>query len=407
VGGALLAGGLLARESWAYWQEGAARQALSEGHFDEAQRHIDQALRVHQHRDSTHLLAARIARLRSAYAEAEQHLSRCGQLSEMSEPLHLEWLLLRCQRGEVDELGPGLLAYVDHNHAESLAILEALARVYMQQNRYLDALRCLNRWLERAPDTVRALDWRGWLRNQLDDNGQAISDHKRVLELDPGRDAVQLRLAEILVESSRHGEALPHLEQLQARQPDNPEVLVLLARCRIVQARSDEAQALLAAVLEAHPDHFEALFYRGKLELEYHHPIEAERWLRQALARKPRDPEARYALSRSLHLQPGRQREAQEEMARWKEDRQAQDRLVHLIRTELDRHPNDPAIASELGALFLRQGEEERGLFWLQQALRHDPRHVPSLRLLIDFYERNHNPARAAGLRQQLAATGQ
>jgi tetratricopeptide (TPR) repeat protein len=407
VGGVLLAGGFLAREGWAYWQEGAARQALAAGHFDEAQRHIEQALGVHRNREAAHLLAARIARLRSAYAEAEQHLGRCGQLNGLPEPLQLEWLLLRCQRGEVDELAPGLLAHVERNHPESQAILEALSRVYLHQNRYQEALRCLDRWVGQAPETVRALEWRGWVLNQLDHHGQAIGDHERVLELDPGRDVVRLRLAEILVESSRHGEALPHLERLHAQQPDNPEVLVLLARCRMVQARTDEARALLTEVLEAHPEHFEALFYRGKLELEDNHPVEAERWLRQALARKPHHPETRYDLWRSLQLQPGRQSEAHEELARWKEDRRAQDRLVHLVRSELDHNANDPAIASELGALFLRQGEDERGVFWLERALRNDPRHAPSLRLLIDYYERMHKPDRAADYRRQLAALEQ
>jgi tetratricopeptide (TPR) repeat protein len=407
AGVVLLAGAFLAREGWAFWQERAARQALAAGHFDEAQRHIDQALRVRADRGSTQLLAARIARLRGAYAEAEQHLSRCEQRDGVSQPLQLEWLLLRCQRGQLDELEQAqLAARANRPDAESAAILEALARVFMEQNRYLEALRCLDRWVGLAPDTVRALDWRGWVCNQLDHRGQALSDYERVLELEPGRPGIRLRLAEILVDSSRHADALPHLERLHEEQPDNPDVAVLLARCRIVQTRTDEARALLDAVLEAHPGHFPALLYRGIVELDAQHPVEAERWLRQALERKPRDPEARYALWRSLKLQPNRQREAEETLARWKLDRQAQDRLIRLVRTELDRNPNDPEVASEMGKLFLLLGEEERGVFWLRRALRRDPRHAPSLRLLIDHYERTHNPARAAEYRQQLDALG-
>src|SRR5437763_844783 len=72
AGGLLLAGGFLACEGWAAWQERSARRALAEEHFDEAQRHIVLALRVRRRWASTHLLAARIARLRGAYAEAER-----------------------------------------------------------------------------------------------------------------------------------------------------------------------------------------------------------------------------------------------------------------------------------------------------------------------------------------------
>src|SRR5262249_3651167 len=281
----------------------------------------------------------------------------------------LEWLLLRCQRGEVDELAPGLLAAVDRHHPESPAILEALASVYLRQVRYPEALRCLDRWLELAPDSVRALHWHRSVSTQLDHRGQALSDYERVLELQPGRAAVRLRLAQILVESSRHPEAVPHLERLQAEQPDNPDMLVALARCRVVEARVDEARALLDAVLAAHPDHFDALFQRGKVEMESSNYPEAEGWLRQALARSPRDPEARYALHLCLRAQPNREREAQEELARWEQERQAQTRLTRLLRTELDRQPNNADLAAEAGELLLQAGEDQRGLYWLHRAL--------------------------------------
>jgi tetratricopeptide (TPR) repeat protein len=404
--GVLLAGGLLARAGWAGWQERAAGRALAEDRLPEAKHHIDQALRVRRRRASTILLAARIARLRGAYAEAAGYLTQCGEWHGMSAPLQLEWLLLRCQRGEVDEVAGQLFALVANNHPESPAILEALARVYMRQTRYLEALRCLDSWLERAPDTVRALDWRAWVGNQLDHRTQAISDCERALELQPNRSEVRLRLANLLVESSRYAEALPHLERLQQEQPDNPEVLVPLARCRIVQSRTDEAQALLDSVLQAHPDHFEALFRRGELEQSRRRFTEAERWLRRALARKPLDPEARYALYRTLQVQPGRQRQAQKELARWKRDRKTRDRLTRLLRTELAQKPNDPDLAQEAGELFLKLGEEQHGLFWLHRALAVDPRHAPSHRALLAYYERTNNPAKAAEHRQKLEALG-
>jgi tetratricopeptide (TPR) repeat protein len=404
--GAALAGGFLAREGWAAWQERAARRAVAEEHFDEAQQHLDRALRVRPRSAPANLLAARVARLRGAYAEAEQHLTRCTQANGMSEPLQLEWLLLRCQRGEVDDLAPGLWASVKGGHPESAAILEALAAVYMREGRYMDALRCLNEWVELAPDSARARDWRGWVSNQLDHRPQAISDYERALELQPERSAVRLRLAELLVESSRQAEATPHLERLRQEQPTNPEVLVALARCRMVQTRPDEARALLDAVLAEHPNHFEALLRRGELEYSERRYAEAEGWQRKALGQKPLDPEARYALHLSLRAQGGREDDAQKELARWRQDRQARDRLVRLLRTELDRKPNDPELAREAGELFLRLGEDQRGLFWLRRALALNPGHAPSLRALLAYYERTNDPDQAAECRQKLAALG-
>jgi tetratricopeptide (TPR) repeat protein len=414
AGGLLLAGGFLAPAGWAAWEERTARKALAEERFDEAQRHLDQALWVRQHwvpfasssLRSTNVLAARIARLRGAYSEAEQYLSRCGQRNEMSDQVQLEWLLLRCERGEVDELAPGLLGLVDRGHPESAVILEALAGKYMRQTRYLEALHCLDRWAERDANCVRALHWRGWVSNQLDHRGQAISDYERVLELQPGRSVVRLALADILIESSRHPEALPHLERLREEQPANPEVLVALARCKMAQSRTDEARALLDGVLATYPDHFDALHQRGKLELMENDFALAERWLRKALERSPRDPEARYTLCLSLQGQPNREEEAQKELARWKQERRTRERLMRLLRTELNSKPNDPDLAQETGELFLQMGEDEKGRFWLYRALALDPRHAPSHRALAAYYERTNNKAKALEHRQQLTAPG-
>jgi tetratricopeptide (TPR) repeat protein len=403
----LVTGGLLAVDGWAAWQEHRARTALAEERFDEAQDHIRRALWLRPERVSTNLLAARIARLRGASAEAEQYLDRCGRRNELTEQVQLEWLFLRCQRGEVDELAPGLLALVDRGHAESVAILEALAGVYMRQARYLEALRCLDRWVEHDPNSVRARDWRGWVSNQLDHRGQAISDYERALELQPGRSEVRLRLAQILVDSSRQAEAVPHLERLRQEQPDNPEVLVALARCRLVQSRPDEARTLLDSVLATHPDDFDALLQRGKMDLQDRKFADAERWLRKALKRTPQNAEARYSLYLSLQGQPGRQAEAREELARSRQDRQTRDRLTRLLRTELSARPNDPDLAAEAGKLLLQLGEDERGLFWLHRALALDPRHAASHRALLAYYERTRNATKATEHRQQLAALGQ
>jgi tetratricopeptide (TPR) repeat protein len=398
----LLVGGIGVVQGWAAWRERLARDELARGHLDEAQRCIEQALRVRRGWTSTHLLAARIARLRGDYAEAEQHLNRAGPLHEMSDSLQLEWMLFRCQRGQVDELAPRLLALVDAHHAESPAILQALASVYLRQTRYLEALHCLDRWLELVPDSLPALDWRGWVGNQLDHRGQAIDDYERVLELEPSRSDTRLRLADMLVESSRPDEAEPHLDRLREELPGNPEVLVDLARCWTMQSHLDEARSLFDEVLAEHPNHFEALLHRGKLELLAGRFTEAERWLRKALAEKPWNPEARYSLFRSLQPQPNRGAEAQKEYARWQQDVKTQDRLRRLLRTEVAGNPNDPELARETGELFLLIKEDQRGLFWLRRALALKPGHAPTLRALIAYYERTNDPARAAEYRRQL-----
>lgn len=399
----LLVGGGLVCEAWAGRQERLAAQALAESRLNDAKQHIDRALWLHRRRMSTLVLAARIRRMSGGYSEAEHYLQRSSQLHGMNEAVKLEWLLLRCQQGEVDELAPNLLALVRNNHSQAAAILETLASVYILQTRYLEALRCLDAWVEREPDSVRALDWRGWVDNQLDHRQQAIRDYERLLELQPGRTDIRLRLAQLLVASARHTEATPHLERLLRELPDDPDVPAALAPCRVIEARPEEARALLDAVLKDHSDHFEALYQRGKLELTCGNHAEAEPWLRKALQIKPHDVEARYSLYRSLQAQAERQQEAECQRLRWDQEREKQERLTSLLRTDLAAHPNDVELAREAGELFLEQGEDKRGLFWLYRALSLNPLHVPSRRALLAYFERTNQPDKAAEQRQRLA----
>ena len=403
--GALLLVGWLGCEVWASWHERAARRAVSEENFDGARRHAELALEVHGGRVSTNLLMARIERGRGDYAAAERALTRCKELGSVTQELQMEWTLLRCERGEVDELAPALLEAVAHDHPAARDILESVSRVYMRQTRYLEALGTLNTWIERAPDSPRAHDWRGWVNNQLDHRGQAIDDYRRVLELQPDRSPVRLRLAEILIESSRHAEALPHLERLRSEGHPDPDVAVALASCRMVQGRSEEARRLLEEVLAANPEHFAALRQLGKLEREVGRYAESERWLRKALEQKPLDPLARYSLHLTLFAQPDRQAEAEQERLRWERDRQVTLRVTRLVRTELLAHPNDPDLAAEAGQLLLQLGEDSRALYWFNKALNIDPAHVASHRALSTYYERTNDPVRAESHRK-FASTG-
>jgi tetratricopeptide (TPR) repeat protein len=403
----LLALGGLACEGWALWHERAARRALADEDFDGARRHVARALEIHARRGPTNLLAARIERARGDYASAERYLVRDKELDGVTEALQMEWMLLRCERGEVDELAPALLDAVARDHPAAVDILESMARVYMTQTRYLEALGVLNKWIDRAPDAPRALDWRGWVNNQLDHRGQAIDDYLRALELRPARASVRLRLAQILVESSRYTEALPHLERLRAEGHPDPDGAVALAACRVVQGRTDEARQLLDAVLATTPDHFAALRQRGNLERDAGQYAESERWLRKALEQKPLDPLARYSLHLTLLAQPDRQAEAESERLRWEQDRQVTVRLTRLIRTELLAHPNDPDLAAEAGELLLRLGEERRGLYWLNKALSIAPAHPAAHRTLGAYYERTNDPVRAESHRRFVSAGNQ
>ncbi|HZY89513.1 MAG TPA: tetratricopeptide repeat protein, partial [Gemmataceae bacterium] len=333
---------------WARSQLAAAERYVRAERLDEAEAGLRHCLLIWPRSADARRLAARVARLRGDYGRAEAELVECGRLQRPpDERTQLEWLLLRAQRGEIDEVAPSLWACAEREHPEADHILETLARGYMHQLRFRAALRCLDRRLARGPDTARVRDWRGWAREQLQDRDGALADYRAALEAEPGRRAVRLRLVALLLERDDAAGALPHLERLRGEPPADDEVRVGLARCRLLKGEHAEALALLDAVLAEHPDNLGALYFRGKALLDLGRAAEAEAALRRALLLKPAGPNILFALYRSLQSQRGRESETAECYARYRAAKGDLDKLYRLLGGEIERAPRDPGPPAE------------------------------------------------------------
>ena len=59
----------------------------------------------------------------------------------MTETIHLEWLLLRVQQGDLEEIEASLKRSISPDHPDVLLVLEVLARGYVKRQRLLDAWR--------------------------------------------------------------------------------------------------------------------------------------------------------------------------------------------------------------------------------------------------------------------------
>src|SRR5919202_231410 len=196
----LMAGGggldLYARSQWR-----AAQAALAADRPAEARQRLAICLFVWPRSPEVHHLAARAARLTNDIAAAEDELNQAIRVNgEATESVQLEFLLLRVQTGELDEVAATLVKSVEQDHPESPLILETLARAYITLLRYKSALACLNRWIELRPNEVKAYQWRGVVLERLDQYKAAAADYNKALELDPDLLPVRLRVAEMLME---------------------------------------------------------------------------------------------------------------------------------------------------------------------------------------------------------------
>jgi tetratricopeptide (TPR) repeat protein len=394
VVGALGGGYAYARYHWR-----ATRAAVKEGRPEEARGRLRVWLLLFPRSVEVHLQAARAARLGGDFDTAEAHLNRCLELRHgATEPVQVEFLLMRVQRGEVDEVVSELFQYVDNDSPEAPLILETLARAYMRDLRYGPAYTCLTRWVAAAPDSATPHHWRGWVLEKLNNYEGAMEDYRRALELDPDLTAARLRLAELYLRKSNPPEAAAHLERLS---PDRPEVMARLGQCRFLQGRHEEARRLLEAAVEELPNDSDALLYLAKLDLQEDRPARAERWLRRALKVDPTDTEAQFTLAACLQSQR-RWKEARAVLEKHRKDSALLKRVAKVLQEEGENPSADPDTLSELGALFLRNNERV-GLYWLHRALQRDPGHEPTHKVLAEYYEGKGRPESAAAHRRWLS----
>jgi tetratricopeptide (TPR) repeat protein len=384
------------------WQ--AAQTAIKNGRPAQAQEKLPLCLFVWPRSVRVHLLAARAARMRGDFQDAEAHLNRCLELQRGEKAdIQLEFLLMRAQAGQEDAVRDDLLAYVENKHPDTPLILESLARAYMHSFQYAPALFILNRWIREEPDAAKAYYWRGWVMEMNLEHQQAAEDYHKALELDPDLVEVRIRVAEMALERNDAEEALPLLERLCREYPDRADVSARLGQCRFLQGRDQEARVLLEGALEKMPNDPALLLHLAKLELNAAKPAEAEKWLRRALEVNPYDLEARYILVTSLEGQDRRD-EAKAALSEHREQKRLLERANKLLRDEVARSPNDPKVAYEVGDIFLHIGQERLGVYWLSQALKLDDSYKPAHQALADYYESKDDHDAAARHRRWLAA---
>src|SRR5262249_14173310 len=373
---------LLARH---YSRQG--EQALAENRFDTARRHFAHSLDLWKRDPDVHFLAARAARRQREFKDAEAHLRTCKELGVDADQLQLEWAMMQAQR-DTPAISEGyLLALVEKGHADSGLICEALIQGYLKTYQLPKAYQCAARWLDREPDNLAALFWRGMIWEKIGNNRLAAADFEQVVAGQPDNRAARLHLGTMLLSFKEFDRAVEQFEWLCKGDPKDLQIRLGVADCFIAQNRLEEAQSLLDEVLRDFPDNPIALSERGKVAFQLNNSQLAEQLLRRALAFDPYDPETAYAMSQVLQ-QLGLPDEAK--LYREKHETILTDlkRLADL-GTKAIHSPRDANLRCEIGVIFMRNGREQEGLGWLNTALQMDRRHRPANKALAEYFERH------------------
>jgi tetratricopeptide (TPR) repeat protein len=390
--GLIAAGGAVV---WFHYHLRLARAELAKGHNAVAIRHLHQCGILHPGHREVLVLSARAARRVGALEEADLLLSQYAERYGVEEPVVLERLLLQAAQGDLERVGPQLLARIRGGGPDAALAREALLTGLLYRFRWADAYSQLQDWLAHDPDSTTALLMRGKLEEQRQGVEVAIEHYRRILQIDPDHDEARLRLATQLLAIRRGEEALPHVEILRSHLPDHPEVAVQWVQTLALMGMTDKSRLALDECLKQHPDYAPALLERGSAKLLEGKEAEAESDIARAVQLDPGNLVARnqYAFALARNGKVAEAARARAEADRLKADLE---QITTLIGGRLQNNANDPQVYYEIAAIALRSGLVAEAIRWFSSALRVDPNHVPSHRALASLYRELDNPILAA-----------
>jgi Flp pilus assembly protein TadD len=127
---------------------------------------------------------------------------------------------------------------------------------------------------------------------------------------------------------------------------------------------------------------------------------------RPAIKGDSTDAEAEDILAASLRKQ-GRLKEADAALEQHEKDKVLMKKVNRMLGEDADpKHPTRNAgDYYDVGAVFLRGGQDRQAEYWLNRALELDPGHQPTLKALAKFYEGKGDHEKAAAFSRRLSGT--
>ncbi|HLW63671.1 MAG TPA: tetratricopeptide repeat protein [Gemmataceae bacterium] len=370
---------------------GAARKELEARHLLSAQDKIDSGLQRWPDDVSFHFLAARCARLRGNYVEAEKHLKRCQDDDELKGEVFLERALIRAARGDLG-VEPELQKLVADRNPEWGWILEAIAEGHLKQYRMVEAVNCADQWLQDQPDFPPALRLKAECVNLRAGADEAIPLYQRALERDPDYEEARYQLAQLLLEGRMKNipAALSHCEVLYRRRPQHLDYQVAYAIALVEAGRAEEARPVVEQILSQEPQLPLGLLLRGRVALMTDHPDQALPWLQKALDRDRSRPQTYFDLAECLR-RLGREAEATKMAQRGSEAEKESRRLSEITSRLIPESPHNADLYCEAGEIQLGFQNQDQALAWFARALQEDPKHLRAHRILAEYFEKAGN----------------
>ncbi|WP_169973805.1 tetratricopeptide repeat protein [Tautonia rosea] len=372
----------------AFWWRGRparhldrAERALEAGDPIQAWRWLDVPVEVPETRDRALLLRARAAVERGRPSEAVEPLDQL----DPEGPLAAEVAFWKGRT--LMAAGQTLRAAVWFQDAlrrrpDQIETLRWLAAASYELGDISTALESLNTLTQLQPND--APGWRtiGLIQKEHAEFEAARDAYRAALQANADQPDVRMELAEVLMELSRHEEAIGLLEVCRGRVSE-PDRLVLLARSLYEVGDRATARQHLEQGLKEAPGNAAMLAERARIDLAEADLAAAVEALDQALAAEPANADWFYLRSQA-HRRLGQTEQADQDLARSRELTEVMTTISNLIR-EADQFPEQAEVRYRLGTLCLELNDSKMAAAWYQAALACDPNHEAARQGLLSL----------------------
>jgi tetratricopeptide (TPR) repeat protein len=266
-------------------------------------------------------------------------------------------------------------------------VAKELARIYLSSYRLEMAAAPIERWKALAPEDPEPYLWSNEILARSDpEPAIPIQNYRAALERNPNLDKARLGLAQQLSKARRFDEAeLEFLTYLE-RNPNDSTAQLGLGRNAFQQGDIDIARRYFESAVKANPRQADALKELSQIDIRLGRFQQACETLERLTRLDPFDQDARYSFAQALKLSGDNKRATieLERAARLRKENQEIVELKHVLLSD----PNDLNACFRVAKWMFDHGHEDEGLSWTKEIFRREPRHVPTHRLLAEYYEK-------------------
>ncbi|HZW33051.1 MAG TPA: tetratricopeptide repeat protein [Isosphaeraceae bacterium] len=372
---------------------GGVHRLLAAHRYDEAREPLQRWLRARPRSAEAHYYRAWLALVLNQGPEANREIGQATKLG--LDPALLRPLIgiFHARSGHLHEAEPLLTEAFVEKREPQVEVARELARIYLTSYRIVEASVVIDRWRALAPEDPQAYLWTNEVESRFDaEPSMLIENYRAALERDPSLDQARLGLAEQLGKIRRFDEAEHEYRLYLDRHPNDATALVGLGRNASQSGDLEQASRYFEAALKLDPNRSDALKELTRADLRLGRLAQACQRFERLLQIEPYDHETHYSYAQVLKLK-GQDARARAESELAERLRQEHDHIVQLRHNLKD--PHDVASRYEVAQWLLTHGHGDEGLKWTQEILRTDPRHLPTHRLLADYYQKRGNPGLA------------